>query len=366
MLKKQKNARKNKTSQSKKVELALKSRSKLRSFKLVHHRHTGKLLHRRHTSHLALVCILAVVGLFIYASQAITGAVLPPISHDVTVSAVVEGRPPTVGARITSPVNGASINFQPTFQISGTCEPYTMVVITSNNSIVGSTNCTSAGIFVLHVQLTPGVNILRARNYDGLNQPGPETPAVSVTVIGGAQLDQVVYPALPMLLASCDDYNAPVVSNDSAARVAVVCMPRSVNPDKKYVIGVLIWGGSSPYALDIDWGDRTDSTLLSLASSGFRKVEFQYAEPGMYNVSFKLKDNDGRAAFVQTSILVNGESPTLFSGLRDSFTRISWFETPIPLYLLAVALTLGFWAGDLFDRRFGITKSYKKTRHRTA
>jgi len=365
MLKKQKNARKSKASRSKKVELAVSPRSKLRSFRLVHHRHTGKLLHRRHTSHLALACILAIVGLFIYVNQEITKAVLPPISQDITVSAVVEGHPPTIGATITSPINGAVMAYQSTFQISGTCAPFTLVVVSSNNSIVGSTACTSAGIFVLQVQLTPGVNILRAKNYDGLNQAGPDTPAVAVTITGGAQLDQVVYPVLPSFLLPCEDYSAPVVSADSAPRVAVVCMPRSVNPDKKYTIGVLTWGGSSPYALDISWGDESDNTLLSLPSSGFKEIPFQYSDPGVYTVSFKLKDKDGRAAFVQTSILVNGETSSFFTGLRDSITQISWFETPIPLYLLAVALTLGFWLGDLFDRRFGITKSYRKTRRRT-
>jgi hypothetical protein len=106
--------------------------------------------------------------------------------------------------------------------------------------------------------------------------------------------------------------------------------------------------------------------LLSLASSGYREIEFQYAEPGVYDIKFKLKDINGRAAYVQTSIVVNGEYPTFFSGIRDSFTRISWFETPVPLYLLAVALTLGFWMGDLFDQRFGITKTYKKARRHTA
>ncbi|MEI6054327.1 MAG: hypothetical protein WCQ49_03095 [Candidatus Saccharibacteria bacterium] len=39
---------------------------------------------------------------------------------------------------------------------------------------------------------------------------------------------------------------------------------------------------------------------------------------------------------------------------------IEWFETPVPLYLMLVMLTLGFWVGDLFDRKFGISKSRSK------
>lgn len=39
------------------------------------------------------------------------------------------------------------------------------------------------------------------------------------------------------------------------------------------------------------------------------------------------------------------------ASVGDGF--VFWFDTPVPLYLIIVMLTLGFWLGDLFDRRFG-------------
>lgn len=365
---KQTSAKRNRTTSSRshrlhKVEPVPKGASKLRHFRLVHHRYTGKLLPHRHTSHPILVIILAIVGLFIFASQAMTQASLPPISHDVTVSAVVEGNPPTIGATITSPLDGATIPYQPTIQVSGTCAAGLFVVVYSNNSIVGSTTCTSAGIFTVQVQLTSGKNVLSAKNYDGLNQPGPTTPSITVFIVGGERFDQSFYPLLPLVPTMCDNYSPPNVSTGGAPRVAVVCMPRSLEPNTGYVLGLLVWGGASPYALNVDWGDdATDNTLLSLTSSGYKTVGVKYANPGTYHVTFRLKDKDGNAAFVETVIVVNGETKPFFTGIRDNILRISWFETPVPLYLLAVALTLGFWGGDAFDRRFGVTKHYRKTR----
>lgn len=42
---------------------------KLISFKLSEHKHTGKLIHHRHTSHIALVGILLMTGLFLYVNK---------------------------------------------------------------------------------------------------------------------------------------------------------------------------------------------------------------------------------------------------------------------------------------------------------
>ena len=46
----------------------------------------------------------------------------------------------------------------------------------------------------------------------------------------------------------------------------------------------------------------------------------------------------------------------------DIILNITWFMTPTPLYITAFALTLGFWLGDLFDRKFGSGKNRSRTR----
>lgn len=39
-----------------------------------------------------------------------------------------------------------------------------------------------------------------------------------------------------------------------------------------------------------------------------------------------------------------------------------WFDVSIPVYYIILALTLGFWVGDLFDKKFGLLKKSKKVR----
>jgi len=41
-------------------------------------------------------------------------------------------------------------------------------------------------------------------------------------------------------------------------------------------------------------------------------------------------------------------------------SNITWFMTPVPLYITAFALTMGFWVGDLFQYRFGIIKYHRR------
>ncbi len=40
-----------------------------------------------------------------------------------------------------------------------------------------------------------------------------------------------------------------------------------------------------------------------------------------------------------------------------------WFDISVPLYSLLLAVTLGFWIGDLFDRYFGISKLRRNRRN---
>ncbi len=61
--------------------------------------------------------------------------------------------------------------------------------------------------------------------------------------------------------------------------------------------------------------------------------------------------------------LVNG-APVRPSTLTGSVGSIqtSLVDSTVPLYLIAVAITLGFWGGDIFDRHFGAR--YKNTSKR--
>ncbi len=353
------------------------TRPGLHHFRLVENKHTGKLIHHRHTSHVALVGLLLLVGIFLFISagfaevQAETGV--------VSIGATVSGPAPVVGASITSPIDGTSVTNQQTIEVTGTCAPGTFVVVQNNNQLVGSTVCTDAGIFVLQVQLQTGTNVLSAFNYDNLNQPGPNTPLISVNVTTTSTVAQLLQPlssTLPVILpsnpsivpgvtpeaSSCDIKNEQPLPTGGEPRVAIVCAPRFVQANTQYTLGIMTWGGTPPYALAIDLGNKSENNLLSLATPRNQFFKFSYASAGIRTVTVKLKDKDGRSAIVQTSIQTTGDTKTPLAVLANDVIGTSWFKTPVPLYLIAFAITLGFWGGDIFDRNFGAHKPHYRAR----
>jgi hypothetical protein len=133
-------------------------------------------------------------------------------------------------------------------------------------------------------------------------------------------------------------------------------------PELQQTMGVLVWGGTPPYALSVNFGDNSDNsnpTLISLPGPGYKKIQFSYAVPNTYKIKFKLTDQQSQTAVVQTAVQVNGETePTSASTAIKNFTNQlfggkPWYESPVPFYLLAIAITLGFWGGDIFDRQYG-------------
>jgi hypothetical protein len=380
-------------SASLKVKLVFTRRSPLKHLRIVEHKHTGKLLHRTHTSHAALLIILIIVGIFLFASQEFASADTQTASQDVSVSAVVSGNPPTIGAAITSPTDGTAVT-APDEDISGTCQDELFVVIYDNGTSAGSTDCTAAGLFDLTIQLVSGQNALQALNYDGLNQPGPATPTITVTytppvvtttpagttvtpvtippVLAAPQpVSQLANPAIiPAVTAKkdCDTYNGTVSTSSSLAfSVQVVCLQRDLNPLESYKLGLLVQGGTPPYALNITWGtSKLSNRLFSVAHPSYFIIEYAYPVAGIYTIKINANDNVGNSVYAQAVAEVNGEpQATIVSTINKDIIDTNWFTSPVPLYLIAVTLLAGFWVGDLFDRKFGTQKTQTRKR-RTA
>lgn len=366
-----KKARKQSSRATPAVVLVHAQRPVMRHFRLVDNRHTGKLIHHRHTSHVALVGLLVLVGIFMYITAGF--ARVQADAGTVSIGVIVPGPAPTVGATITTPKNGATMVDQYVTEVNGTCAQGTFVAVQNNNELAGSTVCTAAGMFFVQVQLQLGVNVLSALNYDNLNQVGPATALVSVTVNASPQAQplELVTPSLPVILpanpsvipgvtpattSSCETPIEQALTTGGVPRVAVVCIPRFVQASTSYALGITVWGGAPSYALDVNLGDKSDNTLLSLAAPGSKALKFSYASVGIYTITIKLKDKEGKSAIVQTAVQVTGTAETPLANLAKDVTSTSWLKTPVPLYLIAVAITLGFWGGDFFDRNFGARK----------
>ncbi|MDB5167090.1 MAG: hypothetical protein JWN26_235 [Candidatus Saccharibacteria bacterium] len=354
---------------SKVVKLAHAKRPLLRHLRLVEHKHTGKLVKVHHSSYVALAGILVIVGFFLVLSQNITKAA----DNSIAINAVVKGPAPTVGATITAPVNGISIlNLNPS-QVEGTCVADSFVVVYDDGALVGSTICTAAGLFSLNVQLHEGTNILSARNFDDLNQAGPDTPTVTVTFTPETVTQAIVQPNLPKTpviipgvtpgISDCDNYvPTGTLNTGGEPHVAVVCVPQTVRVNESNSIGVLVWGGAPPYALNFKWGSG-DETLISMDAPGYKSVKVHYASSGTYNINVQVTDRGSAAATGQSAVHVTSPTqPQTLTQIINSIASTSWFETPVPLYIIAVGLTLGFWGGDIFNRNFGARRLRKRTR----
>jgi len=350
------------------IALAFSKRSKLRHFGFVHSRHSWKIIHHRHTSHLALMIILLIVGIFLLFGNYFASAV--NVSGTVTIGAVVNGPPPSIGAVITYPKNNLELIKTYSIKVSGTCQIGTYVVVTNNGVPVGLTNCTSEGLFSVDVQLFLGNNVLKARNYDNLNQAGPETATVLVIVKLKDKTpvinppDVPVTPENPTIIPDddCDKYQTGKLPKSDQPYIAIVCVPRLFLPNTIQKMGLIVWGGNPPYALSIDLGDGSDPKLLSIVEPGYQTVSLSYTTPNIYKVSIKLIDSKGLTAAVSASVQVSGIIIIPQIILSEDIFDSPWFKTPVPLYMLAVAVTIGFWLGDIFDKKFGL--SNKKRRRR--
>ncbi|MEP7204653.1 MAG: hypothetical protein ABI716_00470 [Candidatus Saccharibacteria bacterium] len=360
------------------VGLPLAKRTGLRHFRLVEHKHTGKLIHHRHTSHLSLAIMLLLVGIFMYISAGFGPVRAQQSAGSVSIGVVVPGPAPTVGATITGPKDGTILTNQATIEVTGSCAPASFVVVLNNDQLVGSGVCTTAGIFIIKVQLQSGVNLLKALNYDNLNQAGPTTPLVEVSVTGTLEQGQSISPQMPVQLVSnpsivaglepeqpsCGNEKAQDLPEGGALRIAVTCVPRFVQLNMQYTLGFVAWGGAPPYALDISWGHNQDETLLSLPTPGSRAIQISHGTAEAYTITLHLKDKEGKSAVVQTAVQVIGDTNSPIASLANDVFHTSWLKTPVPLYLVSVALTLGFWGGDIFDRSFGAHK-YRRSPRRT-
>lgn len=348
----------------------------LRHFKLAHHKHTFRLVHYKNTSHLALFIALLFLGFFLITSFSVVKSYTS--NGFVTIGATVNGPPPTIGATITKPKNGERFSNN-LIEVSGTCQNDTLVVLKNNNLVAGSANCTEASIFAIDIQLYIGANVLSALNYDNLNQPGPATPSVMVEYIKDSSQNnnEVIkpdikapdnpsnIPGIDDKYKQCSDYKFGKMPTGGDTFINIICLPRLFMPNSEQSMGFLIWGGEPPYAVNIDWGDGSNPTLLTFDEPGYKVVNFSYKQPGLYSIIIRSSDKNHNKSTAQSATKVSGDSDKTnpITNIMNDINDVPLFKASVPLYLIAVAATVGFWIGDLFDRKvYFIPKKRKLSR----
>lgn len=258
----------------------------------------------------------------------------PEQSGSVGLTGTISAPPPTQGATITVPTNGQTFTEVPV-PVRGLCPTGLLVKLFKNNVFAGSVQCDS-GTFEISIDLFTGTNELIARVYDELDQPGPDSPTVSVTFVDGRQ--------------------------GAGTRVSITSnfAKRGANPGQTLTWPIIISGGSGPYAISIDWGDGKSTDLLSEPFPGALDLSHIYDSPGVYNIVIKVSDTNGGAAFLQVVGIANGPlSQTNADGsqigsedsgvafIASGSTKIVWWPATITVPFIIST----FWLGKRYMLR---------------
>lgn len=269
-----------------------------------------------------------VLGLFMTVGLVLLFAAAPVYAAQEDGSIGLEGRinsaPPTTGATITFPRDGAVIN-EPTVTVTGLCPNGLLVKIFKNNVFAGAVEC-SNGSFSIQIDLFSGRNELVARVYDSLDQAGPDSNVVVVTV----------------------PFSGAVAPN--RLFLTTVFAKRGANPGETLSWPIILSGGNGPYAVSVDWGDGKTPDLISVAFAGPFTISHIYDTSGVYNVIIRATDKDGNLAFLQVVGVSNGPPGQNNTGQEDkgttvTRTKILWQPAAIAIPLIASA----FWLGRRYE-----------------
>lgn len=307
-----------------------------RWLKLSHNRHSGRLRPHEYTSYLPLALLVVGAGVVLTIGSVSALSLPPPpgpASQSVALSGEVPESPPTIAATITTPSSQASFNTSP-ITIAGTCPKQTIVEIFTNNIFVGSASCQSNGTYSLKVSLLFGNNILVARDYDALNQAGPNSNSVNVTY---NVLPSQASPLVPLNLAG-----AQLLLNTEAVY-------RGTFPGQSLNIPVTVIGGTPPYAINVEWGDTQNSVVPRSNNTTFN-VSHIYQKAGTFQITLQASDSTGQEAFLTVAAIVNGQ-PAIASNLSTSVASKSELLVLWPLYASAATAVCSFWLGERREKR---------------
>lgn len=268
---------------------------------------------------------LAIVSLLVVSSatRAITPLPTPdPKPGGYGLEATKTQAPPTMGATITTPANGASFSTSP-ITVNGLCPQGLLVQVYNNGVMVGSVMCEN-GSFSVEVSLFAGTNELKAIVYDDLDQAGPESNVATVSYT------DTNFTRFGELITLTSNYGRRSAANNTQLE-----WPLQLS------------GGTGPYAFSIDWGDGGELQLLSQSLSGLVNVAHIYKKAGIYQVNVKVTDTNGVSAFLQVIAVSSGEADQTAATAEDDGAAkqgkpvVLWVPTVVLLLLLLPTYWLG-------------------------
>jgi hypothetical protein len=205
------------------------------------------------------------------------------------------------------------------------------VELFKNDIFGGSTACTTTGTFSMDIDLLIGQNVLTAKVYDALNQPGPDSNKVTV-----------FYDAVPAQASGINslDFGGPQMLLNTDA------VFRGTFPGQEMSMPIDIIGGTPPYAINIQWGDANNK-IVSRADNTTFTVQHTYQKAGIYQISVQGSDGNGRVAFITVAAIINGQPDVVTTTATTSSTdTLSKLLVLWPLYTSSVAILVSFWLGE--------------------
>ncbi len=230
--------------------------------------------------------------------------------------------PPTQGATITTPGNGASFSNSP-ITVNGICPDGLLVEVYNNGVMVGAVMC-AGGSFTLQISLFAGINELTAKVFDDLGQTGPES---NVIIVNYTDTSFSAFGELITLTSSFGRRSAPAGDQLS--------WPLQLS------------GGTGPYAFSIDWGDGSKPELKSQALSGLITIAHNYKNAGIYRINITVTDVNGVSAFLQLVAVSSGQVDEAAAGAggtdksAETRTEVLWIPALVSLVLLLPTYWLG-------------------------
>jgi hypothetical protein len=271
--------------------------------------------------------VLLAGALIISGANFVNYAMAAQDSGSVGLEGKISAPPPSQGATITLPRDGAAFTTIP-IDVVGICPTGLLVKLFKNNVFAGSQQCTN-GSFSIKIDLFTGTNELIARVYDALDQAGPDSNKVTVSFNDNRQ--------------------------GAGSRVTLTSnfAKRGTNPGATLTWPIIISGGTGPYAISVDWGDGKAPDLKSIQNPGTFDIEHIYDSPGVYNIIIKGTDKNGDSAFLQLVGIANGalsqdsgdQGADGAGGVGATRTRIIWQPSAIAIPLIIST----FWLGKRYE-----------------
>lgn len=280
---------------------------------------------------------------------------------DIIVTARIPGPPVTSPAVIDNPVNGDRFSAIP-IPVNGTCPVNAAYVEIFRNGVMsGSAICEADSTYQLSIDLFPGQNDLTAHVFNITDDEGPVSDVVTV------YYDAPQPPPPPTSSGNKPPSSGSGYNNPLILKTAFVYKGYYVGQPVEWPLQIT--GGSKPYVLHVDWGDK-NIDVISRANDGEFKITHTYTKAagakGDYTVKVNASDSSGQTAYIQFFVIVNANQNSniagnIFSKPPPALSNSNkWLWLAWPAYVFVLIMAISYWLGEreeiIILRRQGLLK----------